>query len=385
MDRRSFIRSGIGVVGGLAAGIAEAQLKPCPIPTLSAVQGTSSATSCNIGAAADWQTRISAPGVVWHHNFDTAAEVNAFRWTPGYGGGNDPQDRGMTGTMVWDGTDGFAGGGCLRMNRPAGSADGSEWWRPFAPLTGSGNGRGANDPAANGTLTVRSYGATDRGSQINQFPQKGFYGHSSYHTGDTFDGTEYYLQVRVKMDPARVNGPEGGKLFYFTRTDASLTPQEIVTQSGVPISGRNYLQLYRSGSPPLYTDAPGSATHGHQPGSTFGTVGDKLCRFDNNGGRLVNCWAWPTTAVWTTLLYHIRPGRNSSGDTLVELWVCESGQTTYKQLWNQPGVNLPFSVVNGQNALICSGYMNGLSFGNAIYHKWTQMIFSKEFIPPPSV
>jgi hypothetical protein len=386
MDRRSFIKkAGVGVAGGLAAGLAHSQTKtPCTLPSITLDTGSPVTTSCNIGAAADWQQRISGPGVVWYHNFDTAAEVNAFRWDYGYG--NDPLDKSSPGIMVWDSTDGFAGGGCMRMNRAAGTTEGSEWWRPFAPLTSPGNGRSTNDPAANGTLPVRSFLATDRGSQTNNFPQKGFYGNAAYHTGDTFDGTEYYFQVRVKMDPNRAaaGNPEGGKLFYFTRTDLSLTTQELVTESGVPIGGKNYFQMYRAGSPPLYTDPPGSGVTGHQPGNTTGTVGDKLCRLDDLNGRLVNCWAWPTTQQWTTLLYHVRPGLNSNGDTLVEVWVCEQGQTTYKQIWSQPTVNLGYSLVNGHNALICSGYMNNQNFATGFFHKWTQLIFSKQFIPPPS-
>src|SRR5690606_27585523 len=47
-------------------------------------------------AEQDWLIRSGQdsnnpqPGVVWFHDFRSDAEVNQFRWTPGYMGGNDP-------------------------------------------------------------------------------------------------------------------------------------------------------------------------------------------------------------------------------------------------------------------------------------------------------
>ncbi len=141
MDRRSFIKTGAGVVGGLVTGLADAQVKPCPPPSISVDSGSAVSTSCNIGTAADWQSRISGPGVVWYHDFETAAEVNAFRWSPGYQGGNDPNDVSQPNRTRWVAGDGFAGGGCLELWRTTGSGDGPDWWRPLSPLSAPGNGK----------------------------------------------------------------------------------------------------------------------------------------------------------------------------------------------------------------------------------------------------
>src|SRR5262249_38091603 len=159
MDRRGFIKSGAGVVGGLLTGFeAEAQVKPCPPPSVSIDQGPGVSTSCNVAPAADWQTRISGPDVVWYHNFDTAAEVNQFRWAGGYGRGNDPLLRAPNAATVlaWQPSGGADGGGYMRMFRPAGTgiADSYVWWRQLSPLTGASNGRGVDDPGASGTIPL---------------------------------------------------------------------------------------------------------------------------------------------------------------------------------------------------------------------------------------
>lgn len=405
MKRREFLVASAALAGSAVPLLGRAQT-PCTVPTLSAQGGTSSTTSCNPGsAAADWQKRISGPGVVWYHGFESDHEVNNFRWTPGFGSGNDPQAVGsplapLVRRITTDGSDKGNGPCCLEIVRPAGSADGSVWWRPFSPIVGgttSGNGRGAgnNDPGASGAIPAKSYSPTSGGGQIAGW-KGGYYGNAQYHSTapSQFDGTEYYLQARVKIDPNRIAGGNAnvdvGKLFYFTRTDRSATDQEIVVYSGHPIAGRNYFGMYRSVSPPLASDPPGTAVHGDHPGTQFGGVGDGLCRFDNSGGRRANCFYWPENE-WVTVLWHIRPGTMSgplgsmtgNNDTLVEVWIARAGETSYTRIWSQPGVDLPFDVQWGHNALICSIYHNGANMPIQFYHRYDQIIFSREFIPCP--
>ena len=66
---------------------------------------------------ADWQARISQPGVVWFHDFGNEAEVDQFRWTGGENWGNDPTNLHPTiakrGTVNWQTSDGITGGACL--------------------------------------------------------------------------------------------------------------------------------------------------------------------------------------------------------------------------------------------------------------------------------
>lgn len=354
-------------------------------------------------AVADWQSRISGSGVVWYHGFETDNEVNAFRWTPAFGSGNDPQATGsslapLVRRITTDGSDKGTGVSCLEIVRPAGANDGSVWWRPFSPIQGgttTGNGRGAgrNDPGANGTITPKAYTATSGGNQIAQW-NGGAYSAEPRATGSLYDGQEYYLQARVKIDPNRIAGANGdidvGKLFYFTRTDRSATDQEIVVYSGHKTGSNNYFSMYRSVGPPLWGDPPGVAVAGDQPGTQFGTVGDGVCRLDNSGGRLANCWFWPPNE-WVTLLWRIRNGtmtgslgsNTARSDTIIEVWAARFGQTSYTKIWSQLNVPLPFDVLWGHNALICSIYHNGENMPIQFYHRYDQLIFSKNFIPCP--
>jgi hypothetical protein len=350
----------------------------------------------------DWQARTGGAAVVWMHDFRSDNEVNAFRWTPTFGSGNDPSAiGGALAPLVRRITSDGITGACLEIVRPAGTGDGSVWWRPFSPIQGgttTGNGRGAgqNDPGASGLstpITAKAYTATSGGGQVANWAGGGWYGTDTSGPGGAseFDGADYYLQVRVKMDPNRIAGGNAaedvGKLFYFTRNDRSATDQEIVTFSGHAISSRNYFSMYRSVSPSLASDPPGVATHGDQPGTAFGAVGNGVCRFDNNGGRLANCWAWPATAQWVTMLWHVRNGTNGGGNTLVRVFVAEEGATKYTKIWDQPGVDLPFDADHpfGHNALICSIYHNGDSMPVQFYHRYSQMVFSRDFIPCPQI
>lgn len=353
-------------------------------------------TGCGQNAMSDWLFRIGqgsgnsfADGVVWYHDFASKAEVDQFRWTGGHQ--NDPTDVGPSpNTVRWRDDDGITNG-CLEIRREPGGADPSNWWRQFSPLDAQSTGRGAADPGAGGSIGLRSFRPTSGGGQTSGWDY-GYYGDPRYwsaHPGQ-FDGHDYYFQCRVKMDPNRIQGTNGtgGKLFYFTRTDRSLTSQEIVTVSGRDAGGQNYFDMYRSGGGGMDMDAPGVSVHGNQPGTEFGSIGDGVCRYDNNGGRLANCWHWPA-GQWATILYHVRNGTgtatSSGGNTLVEVYVAKAGETEYTRIWNQPGVELPLDVVPGHNAVICSAYMNGttLNIDTGFYHRYCQMIFSKKFIPCP--
>ena len=344
----------------------------------------------NATEQADWIARSTGPGVVWAHDFSTDDEVNNFRWTSGYG--NDPQAIGSSyaGYVRHITTDGFDDG-ALEIYRPSGTGDGSDWWRPFSPMLGgttSGNGKGAgqDDPGANGTLPPQAYNPSFRG-EINNWGLRGYYGSAG---NWTYDGSEYYLQARVKMDPRRVQGinanVDGGKLFIIGRNDLSNVSQKIVVQSGHPISGKNYLGMYslNYGNAPLGQHPPGVSVQGDQPNTSYGTVGDGLCRYDNNGGRLANCWSFPDPAAWVTLEWHVKPGTDNGNDTLIEVYAAMPGDTAFTRVWYQPNASLLYDPNHpqGHNAVHLSTYLNGLN-ASEIYHRYDQVILSKEFIPVP--
>jgi hypothetical protein len=345
---------------------------------------------------ADLAARTSGPGVVWFHDFASDNEVNNFRWTGGYGSGNDPLDAGTTrpqGTCRRITSDGITGQ-CLELIRNTGSSDSKDFWRPLSPIQGgttTGNGRGAgnNDPAANGTIALKSYAPTDGGSEIATGTW-GVYGTKS--GGGPFDGSDYYVQCRVKLDPRRQQGTnineDSGKLFYFTRTDRSNTDQEIITYAGTQGTSQTYFRMYRgAGYIALDQAPPGTATQGYQPGNEVG-----ICNLGGGGaGNIGNCWHW-NNGAWDTIMYHIRNGTMSGGlgsqtsnsDTLIEVWAAHDGETEYTKIWNQPNAPISYDLVWGHSAVILSIYHNGDAL-TQFYQRYCQLIFSKDFISCPQV
>lgn len=348
-------------------------------------------STCSASSAeADWLLRTGQnsaspqPGVVWFHDFRTDAEVDNFRWTGGYRGGNDPKAVGSSVAKLCRRitTDGVTGGGCLEILRPAGTQEVSHWWRPLSPIVGSGNGRGSDDPGANRSLTPQAYAATDGGSQVYDWGRRGYYGHSSYHGGGVFDGTEYFLQMRIKMDPRRTAAGNSlvGKLTFQTTTRWSLTVQEIVTYSasrvgtvGMP----NYFRMYGGGDSNPLEDKDSIGGRGSQPGSDLG-----ICDLSSPS----KCWAW--SGGWDTIMYHMSPGRAGVQETRLRVYAARQGETTFTKIWDQIwALNFEQAgdlVANGYNALICSTYQNGLS-NSEFWHRYDQIIFSKAFIPCPQV
>ncbi|MDH4071869.1 MAG: hypothetical protein OEV41_02050 [Gammaproteobacteria bacterium] len=382
MKRRDFLIVSAGLAGALPR-VGLSQTSPCPPPQLNVLGGTSVSSTCPAGdAEQDWQSRISGPGVVWFHDFRSDAEVNSFRWTGGFSGGNDPNAVGhATATDVRRITsDGVSGGGCLEMIRRAGSAEcASGWWRPFAPLTAPGNGRSTNDPAANGTLSVRPYAPTSGGSEINNFgspnsSRKGVYGHSSYGgPAQGYDGTEFYLQMRVKMDPNRIAGANAdnsvGKLLYLSHTYRSLTAQELVTYSygdgGNQGTGKNYFRMY--GGWQIFYPLDQEANTGRiQPGSDVAQD-------------------WFYSGGWDTIMFHLVMGRAGTDETRIEVFAAHPGQTSYTRIWNQTFPFDEFEWDNGLAALLLSTYNNGANMPQQFYHRYDQIIFSKQMIPCPQV
>ena len=271
--------------------------------------------------------------------------------------------------------DGVTGGACLETLRKAGSNDGSNWWRPLSAFDGAGNGRGIDDPGDSGTIAVRSWLPTQGGNQTSGW-RDGYYGHPNYQSSN-FDGHDYYIQARVKLHPDRQAEPKVGKLFYFTRTDKSLTAQEIVTKSlhNGSVVGDAVFFVYRGGGFPLASDPPGGAQPNRE--SSLFTA--------NSEGY----WAWPFNE-WVTVLYHVRGGLNGGGDTLFRVWVDWDGTKKvnhYIKVWDQPtvdlsyGSNFPF----GHNAIIASGYMNGANFSQDIWQRYDQIIFSTQSIACPQL
>lgn len=330
-------------------------------------------------AEADWQSRIGGSSVVWYHDFRNANEANNFRWCNGYSSGNDPLGVANNGESLGANvrritTDGIVpGSGCLEILHNTGSRDGHHWWRPLCPFNSGGNGRTSNDPAASNTITKRTWAPTDGGNQTSQW-NFGWYGNPN-NGGQPKDGHDFYIQVRVKMDPRRIQGNGTshtvGKFIWTTICQFSLSDGEHVTYSygdgGNQGSGKNYLRIYATNVPGQGYFDPLNPPNDIQPGGVSPN-------FFYSGG-------------WDTLLYHIRPGQNGvtsgANATLLEIWAAKPGETAYTQIWNQT-YGITWENGGGPQALMFSTFNNGNNFNTEFFHRYGQVIFSKATIPIPN-
>ncbi|HEU4627065.1 MAG TPA: hypothetical protein VFS52_20050 [Steroidobacteraceae bacterium] len=356
--------------------------------------------------------------MVWSHNFESAAEVGAFRVVANVG--NDPNNTSNS-NCIWDPSDGFAGGGCLSISVPTGKLSSGYWNRPMSALKAGSNGKSVDDLAANGTLPRRTYNANSTSADWDF--RTGYYGHPAIQQqfptwngqSNVWDGTEFYIQFRAKISGSRwTPGNPNGKLMFIDVTGLTGS-QEIVIQSENTIgaAGDRYyktapFRMYTSqGSEPnsLLTSPQGSSGL-VQPGGAFPN-----CTVPNLGVANA-CWEWPKDE-WVTVLVHVIPGRDNSAyfgahinepvsswpyhDTTIEAWVARAGATSYTKVYEQ--FNLAwdyYSQGNGANGrhppafnkIGPTAYMNsGATPQPAVAgwsHKFTQMIFSKQFIPCPA-
>lgn len=399
------LRSGAGLAGGAAAA--------------AAASGLLAGTSGTLAEHADWVNRSTGLGVVFAHNFENAAEVYNFSWANNVGNQPDPNTTDQT--LLWDPTDGFAGGGNAMITIPTGGLSTGNLIRPFSALDGTSNGKGIADPAANGTLPIRSWDHSAGFDQPWNF-RNGFYGHVDEQAAaptwpniagatqtNIWDGTDFYIQLRVKFSSTRWqggvwNGTPGsgnppGKLAFIDITPVT-GYQETVVRSPARWSwdrGAGAFDMYtvhgsfyggELGNP----QGPGDNTM--QPGGSAAvcTLGHSTLPQD--------CWEWPTDQ-WVTLLFHFIPGKQNDFITLnienildcpfpdagIEVFYCLPGQTNYSLLWRKLDYfwyyNSSGTVPNCFNAIKLSGYMNGVNSVIGWTQKYTQLIFSKQIIPCP--
>jgi hypothetical protein len=142
---------------------------------------------------------------------------------------------------------------------------------------------------------------------------------------------------------------------------------------------------------------PYQGSGSYQPGGAYATT----CNYSDYNGT---CWVWPTDQ-WVTVLIHITPGHQNGDsndadpsslvaykDTGIEVWVANYGDTAYTKIWEKMDYVWNFWAtgssprVNGFNIFTPSNYMNGaMANASAFWRRFDQVIFSKKFIPCPSV
>jgi hypothetical protein len=352
-----------------------------------------------VPASADWAGRISGAGVVWHHNFDSAAEVNQFRWSGGYSGGNDPLSKGADGNRVqWVSSGGAENGGFLRLTYPLGANTGSSYWyRPFNALTGATNGRGQDDPGAGGTIAPVAFNVTDGSTTLYSWgsqPNPGWYGSPTDQAANPskYQGNDFYLQVRVRRSSTPGAPPDSsqysnitGKSVWLTTTNSTYTAQELVTygqSAGAgDVVGTHSRHL-------VYSGQNFNALGGSQPNETVALSNWTL--------------GWRYSGGWDTLMYHVTPGTpggTGSNRTRVEVWAqhdltlfpAEAGQftkiwdTTFSQSYDGSTNSVGAPGRPGWNALILAIYHNGSQFTTSGFnYDYDQVIFSKTTIPAPN-
>lgn len=378
MKRRDFLAQSMSMACAMLPGLALA--KPCPPKLLDEQGNPIDSILCGTGdAEADWQARTNGAGVVWFHDFRTDAEVDNFRWAGGFG--NDPDDVARPGQCIRNTSDGITGGGCLELIYPVGSKSAPGWWRPFTPMSGESNGRGQDDPAAGGSLALVPWDPSNT-SENNRFRQ-GYYAHPSYIGADGFDesqfnGTEFWLQFRIKIDPNRyLSGtPSGGKLSFLATTEQTLN-QEIVAVNKSNREARWYTNF---GSSPDTGGAMGENSGTKQPGGDYSECGTL--------SGLEGCWLY-NPGEWATFLYHLVPGTDGNKDTLFEVFVARPGQTSYETLFTQLNTINFSETTTGHpkayNSFQPSNYMNNQSSTVEWYQRYDQIIFSHDFVPCPQV
>ena len=206
---RWILRYCVAALALMLASVGFAQTTPCPPDLIDSdgnpIGGPSRCVT-DTDKESDWQTRISGPGVVWYHNFESDAEVDHFREDGALS--YDPNDDGpgyygaLPNTVYRNTSDFLTGGGSLEILRKAGSTDSKNWYRPMSPLSSPGNGRSSDDPAANGTIPLDAEGVWGPPARTPDW-QAGNYGPAS--TG-TWEGHEFYIQYALKVSSSRIAG-----------------------------------------------------------------------------------------------------------------------------------------------------------------------------------
>jgi hypothetical protein len=366
-----------------------------------ATLGNTSAVNLTLvkNSAADFLNRISGADVVWWHNFDSASEVNQFRWTGGFGSGQDPNAAGSGGNLVsWQSSGGADGGAFLRIAYPAGSSQGqgnSYFWRPFNPLTGATNGKGAADPGANGTISPATFTVTSGSGTTNGWTgsqsNPGWYMHPTHQSANPgkFQGHDFWLQIRVRRASTPGAPPDNlpsytnitGKHVWFSNTNYTYVVQELVGY-GYSVGNGDAVGVQSRFN--VYSGQNFTSLFDGQPNATVTTSNLSM--------------NWRYSGGWDTLLYHVTPGTNGgtgANRTRVEVWAqhdpalvpSEAGvytkicDVTYTQSYDTNGT----APLPGWNALILAAYHNGSSFSTSWQFDYDQVIFSKASIPAPQV
>ena len=99
-------------------------------------------------------------------------------------------------------------------------------------------------------------------------------------------------------------------------------------------------------------------------------------------GRVTN---WLLSSGWVTYLYHVIPGNENQSDTDITIYAARDNDASYTKIWESLNESIDYQDTyrKAWNAALFSVYHNGINMPE-FYHKYDQVIFSKNFIPCPS-
>jgi hypothetical protein len=286
----------------------------------------------SIPSEQDWLERSTADGVMWATDFRTSDNVTKWVVPQQEDYIADPATLNQIRRNASDSV--IPGNGCLELQYVNGIKPRHHWSRLFGCQPGD-LGYASGDvllPSSWDTMSTRT-------RDFNHF-RGGLYGHTSYHSdtpspgipfgGSTWqwEGSEFYIQFRVKLDPNRFSPlnaavNKGFKLLYVELSGGS--QQEYVILAPVPYNHHRHYKAYTNfGNPPELSP---SLTD-QQPGGDYSGA----CIYPNYGVG-DGCWTWPLNE-WVTILLHINPGRHGLSETWTRVWAATSAQSSYSLLWD---------------------------------------------------
>jgi hypothetical protein len=315
----------------------------------------------------------------------------------------------------------------------------TSWARLFSALKADSTGR-ATDDINNAGTTLRSVKDQTRFPHGPQAFGYGWYGRPEYQAAfstwrpsdygsnaidnvlrsNLWDGEEFYLQWRQKVDPrflalntVAYNGDNRyGRKVWMLQSEMTV-PQQITggygpgaTRFSIPSTPEPVFAMaaysFNGGLAGRVLTSNLDGTGSFQPGGPYEATA-RYAVGDLNPG---DAWEIPSNE-WVTFCLHVKPGLRWSGDnpsaagvqnTLVEMKVAREGESTYTTVFamaNQaivygssgPIEDVWSSALPGYNAIVLTGYLN-IELGSvppqaAYYIDFGQVVFSKSPIPPP--
>jgi hypothetical protein len=278
-----------------------------------------------------------------------------------------------------------------------GAASPTQWRRPFARLPGSQNGKGVDDPGANGTVTMRSWSGYGPISNNWNF-YEGYYGNAAYQNSN-FDGSEFWLQFRAKIHANRFSSGRPSKFWFLQKVAGTVQRQ---FYGG--IRGASSYDAGRWLAPdgwPYDSDATDGGTYIgviHSQAGYYVGGGSALQVGGQYGSTCLDsggvCLLYPPDE-WCTWLIHVNPGLDGVAATTFELFLQLPGESDYRTVlststhspvYDDDG---PDQANRGWNSFYPQNYANEyIGTGsvsppvNDTLVEFTQIILSKSYIAP---